>query len=153
LTTLPHPVVNSALRNFYGLWRRFDGRRWRGSILVLNGCRVKTGIVTMALALVIGCHHDVKTGAGAVNIWSNKMFEKCLDLAQGETLIYRFNANKAVLFNIHYHKEQEVIHAVSEQRIARSSGTFEPRVSARYCLMWTNPNTLMAKVEYDYTIR
>lgn len=134
-----------------GIW--FDCRRWRGSIAVLNGRWMNTGIAAMALALGTGCHHDVKTGAESVNLWANKMFEKCFDLALGETLVYRFNANESVLFNIHYHQGEEVNHVVPEHRIARSKGTLDPHISARYCLMWTNPNTHTAKVEYDYTIR
>ncbi len=110
-------------------------------------------MAAMALMLVIGCHHDVKTAAETVNVWSNKKFETCFDLALGETLAYRFNATDSVLFNIHYHQENEVIHAISEHLIARRNGTFEPDISARYCLMWTNPNTRTAKIQYDYTVR
>ncbi len=110
-------------------------------------------MVTIVLALVIGCHADVKTGAETVNLWTNKMFEKCFDLAEGERLVYRFNANGSVLFNIHHHQQKEVIHVISEHLIARSSGTFEPHISARYCLMWTNPNPHPARLEFEYTVR
>ena len=110
-------------------------------------------MTVIALALVIGCHHDVKTGAETANLWPNKMSEKCFDLAVGEKLAYRFNATESVLFNIHYHLKKEVIHELSEHLIARRDGTFEPAISGRYCLMWTNPSTHTAKIEYDYTIR
>lgn len=107
----------------------------------------------MGLAAVIGCHHDVKTGAAAVNLRANQDFEKCVDLAVGETFAYRFSAGDSVLFNVHYHQEKDVIHAVPEHRIAHRSGALEPRTSARYCLMWTNPNAHTTKLEYNYTIR
>jgi hypothetical protein len=114
---------------------------------------MKAGIAAMVVALIIGCHHDMKAGAEVVNLWANKTVEKCFDLAVGETLAYRFNANDSVLFNIHYHREKDVIHEIAEHLIARSNGTFEPHSNGRYCLTWTNPNLRMAKLEYDYAIR
>lgn len=114
---------------------------------------MKTALMAMTLAMFIGCHHDVKTGAEAVNLWGSKVFETCVDLALGETLLYQFNANASVLFNVHYHQREQVIYAISEHLSARSSGTLEAENNARYCLMWTNPNTQTAKIAYDYMIQ
>lgn len=112
-----------------------------------------TGLAAIVLTVIIGCHHDVRTSAATVNLWANKVLEECVDLAPGETFVYRFSADDSVLFNVHRHRGKEVIEAVPEQLVTNRGGTLEPRVSAQYCLMWTNPSAGTIKIDYDYTVR
>jgi hypothetical protein len=113
----------------------------------------ETALGAMVVAVIIGCPHDVTTSAATVNLWSDKALEKCVDLTPGQTLVYRFSADHPVLFNVHHHRGEELVEAVPEQLATRRSGTLEPRVSAQYCLMWTNPSAGTVKIDYDYNVR
>ncbi len=113
------------------------------------------GMVLAALVAIVacGCHQQARSGAAAINVWTGKSSETCLDLAPGDTLVYRFDANATVAFNIHYHQGDEIVYPLPEQPAVRRSGELEAGVSTEYCLMWTNPSPGVAKIDYEYRVR
>src|SRR4030095_2506140 len=62
--------------------------------------------------------------------------EECARMVPGDRLDYRFEAQRAVAFNIHYHEGKVVVMAVSVDSTTQESGTFRPLVPHVYCLMW-----------------
>ena len=62
--------------------------------------------------------------------------EECAKMVPGDRLDYRFEAQRPVAFNIHYHEGKAVVMPVSVDNATKESGTFRPLVPQDYCLMW-----------------
>lgn len=77
--------------------------------------------------------------------------ELCFDLAAGEAVRYRFDADAPLDFNLHWHRAREVFYPVKRDAIRRIDGRFRAESQQTYCLMWTNrgadPVPLRARVE------
>lgn len=81
---------------------------------------------------------------------SGEMYEECLALTTGDRLDYSFNANKPLVFNIHYHVDEDIFYPVKDA--LRSLIADELQVSAdhRYCLMWTNRSRSRVELNARY---
>ena len=85
------------------------------------------------------------TGAAAkdqpirLDIAPGKVSEVCMPLDEGDTLRWRFKANAALDFNLHYHVDKQVLMPVDRKAVAADSG--EQSIDRRndWCLMWTAP--------------
>lgn len=88
-------------------------------------------------------------GAGPYSFTlSGKAFdERCLELAAGESIRYRFRASAPVDFNIHYHRGKEVFFPVKQSAVREASSTFRAESADDYCLMWEHAGTGAATVE------
>lgn len=93
-------------------------------VLALSGC--------VAQAIRPGTPREV-TGA-TINPY--EALEECLQLMPGDWLSYRFEAQRPVAFNIHYHEGSAVIMPVSRDGVTSEDDAFRPLVSQEYCLMW-----------------
>jgi hypothetical protein len=62
--------------------------------------------------------------------------ERCLDLAAGESIRYRFRASGPVDFNIHHHRGKDVFYPVRQRAIREADATFRADTAGTYCLMW-----------------
>jgi hypothetical protein len=79
---------------------------------------------------------------------SGKAFdERCLKLAAGESIRYRFRASAPVDFNIHYHRGKEVFFPVKQAAVREAESTFRAESADDYCLMWEHAGAGAAKVE------
>ena len=65
-----------------------------------------------------------------------ELHEECVHLTPGDRLVYRFEAQRPVTFNIHYHEGKTVIMPVSSDDVTADDSTFRPLVAHDYCLMW-----------------
>jgi hypothetical protein len=65
-----------------------------------------------------------------------ELHEECVHLTPGDRIVYRFEAQRPVAFNIHYHEGKTVIMPVSRDDVTNDDGTFRPLVAHEYCLMW-----------------
>lgn len=79
---------------------------------------------------------------------SGKAFdERCLTLAAGESIRYRFRASAPVDFNIHYHRGNEIAFSVKRPAVREVDATFQAKKADGYCLMWDHAGEGVAKVE------
>lgn len=88
-------------------------------------------------------------GAGPYSFTlSGKAFdERCLKLAAGESIRYRFRASAPVDFNIHYHRGKEVFFPVKQAAVREAESTFRAESADDYCLMWEHAGAGAATVE------
>lgn len=78
-----------------------------------------------------------------------KFVEVCGKLTKGQAVIWRFEADRPLAFNIHYHAGDQVVFPENRAAVSALSGTLEVAVDQDYCWMWTNP----AKAEVLVTLR
>ena len=109
-------------------------------------------LAAIVLSQLTGCQPEEETTSAVAYIMPKKIWEACYDLPVGRQIHYRFTASEALRFNIHYHREKDVVYGIEEFLTSEGSGTHAPETSARHCLMWTNPNERKATVRYEYKI-
>ena len=73
--------------------------------------------------------------------------ERCLQLAAGESIRYRFRASAPVDFNIHYHRGKDVFFPVQQSGVKDVSGSFKAETAEGYCLMWEHKGSELVSVE------
>jgi hypothetical protein len=79
---------------------------------------------------------------------SGKAFdERCLNLAVGESIRYRFRASAPIDFNIHYHRGNKTSFPVKRLAVRDIESTFKAPRADGYCLMWQHRGEGVAKVE------
>ena len=65
-----------------------------------------------------------------------ELHEECAAMAPGDWLSYRFEAQRPVAFNIHYHDGKTVIMPVARDNVLTADDTFRALIAQEYCLMW-----------------
>jgi len=70
------------------------------------------------------------------NINPFEAHEECAKLVPGDRLDYRFEAQRPVAFNIHYHEGKAVIMPISRDDATTDDGTFRALIPQDYCVMW-----------------
>ena len=105
-------------------------------------------ILPLLLALA-GAPTLAGEGAGPYSFTlSGKSFdERCLTLAAGESIRYRFSASAPIDFNIHYHRGNAISFPVKRSAIREADATFRAKAAEGYCLMWEHSGAGDAKVE------
>lgn len=79
---------------------------------------------------------------------SGKAFdERCLTLAAGESIRYRFRASAPIDFNVHYHRGNETYFPVKRRAARELESTFKAPRADGYCLMWEHRGQGVATVE------
>lgn len=63
--------------------------------------------------------------------------EECLRLEAGEKRRYHWKASRAVDFNIHYHRGEEVVYPIRRKAMRGDGGSFTARTGEEFCWMWT----------------
>lgn len=69
---------------------------------------------------------------------SSSARKECITLSTQQRLRYWYRAEGAVNFDIQYVEGRETLHPLKKDKAAIGSGTFQPRVTQDYCLVWTN---------------
>ena len=94
----------------------------------------------LALALFACASESIRPGVPrevtGQRITPFEIHEECLNMLPGDWLVYRFQAQRPVAFNIHYHEGKSVIMPVSRDNATADDGTFRPLIPQDYCLMW-----------------
>jgi hypothetical protein len=62
--------------------------------------------------------------------------EDCLRMEPGDTLLYRFTAQRPVAFAIRYREGRTVIMPLSRDNAIEDDGIFRPLAAQDYCLVW-----------------
>ncbi|MCG8435091.1 MAG: hypothetical protein MJA83_13775 [Gammaproteobacteria bacterium] len=94
---------------------------------------------------------DAASKEESVIIAPGKIFEACMPLKQGEELRYSFSADSSLVFNLHYHVDDEVIYPMPDGAKKEYSDEFIAAITQDYCLMWTNENDRSVTLDYHYT--
>lgn len=85
-------------------------------------------------------------GAFSIRIKGKGFGERCIRLAAGESIRYRFSASTPVDFNIHYHRDKDIFYPVKTSRVGSGDATFLAPSSEDYCLMWEPAGPVEATV-------
>ncbi|MDH3768349.1 MAG: hypothetical protein OES99_07840, partial [Gammaproteobacteria bacterium] len=99
--------------------------------------------VVITACVMVACAHsgvedNARQFAGNVVVESGRHKELCFESNQGDKVIYRFEANSPLKFNLHYHQDEEVFFPVPEHATAAEKGQYIVVADDTYCLMWTN---------------
>jgi hypothetical protein len=94
----------------------------------------------LALALSACAGEPIQSGVPrevtGLRVNPYELHEDCLRLVPGDRLDYRFEAQRPVKFNIHYHEGKSVVLPVVRDDVTRDDDTFRPLIAQDYCLMW-----------------
>lgn len=116
----------------------------------VDGALPSSGMTFLALLLVLlslPALAGEDAGPYAFQLSGKAFDERCLTLAAGETIRYRFHASAPIDFNIHYHRGNEISFPVKRPALRELESTFTaPRADA-YCLMWEQKGQGVASVE------
>jgi len=89
----------------------------------------------------------------SVTIVPKRYHEKCVDLSTKNELLYGFNSDSHLSFNLHYHDEGEKIFIVKEDSTDNLDEVFKPQKRSYYCLMWLNSGVKNKKINYYFKIK
>lgn len=67
--------------------------------------------------------------------------ELCGKLLRGQPMAWRFDADRPLDFNIHYHEGDQVTTPTRHDAVRSARGRLRVAVDQDYCWMWTNPGT------------
>jgi hypothetical protein len=95
----------------------------------------------LLIALVSGCaaeiqRLDVARSVSGAELAPYAIHEECVALDPGERISYRFKAQPAVSFNIHYRDGNAVVAPIDIASTADEAGVFVPDRAQGYCLTW-----------------
>lgn len=109
--------------------------------------RALTILLTVGL-LAGGASHaaTAEFGPFSIEIAPNSFEERCIKLAAGASMRYRFKSSAAVDFNLHYHRGKDVFYPVKKTALATRTGRFRAKTADVYCLMWENRTKATVKV-------
>ena len=75
--------------------------------------------------------------------------KECFSLNNRQRLHYKFRADGPLNFKLSHQEEKEIID-LKRDGTESASGSFVPRKSADYCLVWTNTGKRSATLRYEY---
>ena len=94
----------------------------------------------MALALAACAGNPIRPGVArevsGQRIAPFESHEECVQLALGDWLVYRFEAQRPVAFNIRYKEGKAYVVPVLRKDVTTEDGAFRPLVPQEYCLAW-----------------
>lgn len=111
-------------------------------------------VLALAAASAFAAEGGAATKAGTpVTLKPQQIHEKCLSLVPPQKLQYSFGTDKAVDFNIHYHKGDMVYYPVREKKTTSAEGLYTPPSREDYCMMWENRSpSAEVQLEFNYKI-
>ena len=117
----------------------------RRSLLVLA---VLTGFAASASSQVVDIAWDASGSFETKSIVApGKFVEVCGKLSKAQAVAWRFEGDRPLDFNIHYHAAGQVVFPEKRAAASTSSGTLNVPVDQDYCWMWTNPAEAAALVK------
>jgi hypothetical protein len=99
---------------------------------LLCAASVQAEIITIA-----EWQRDVKI-EHKLNVAPGKFVEICGPLAPGVSVVWGFDANTPLNFNIHYHLGKDVRYPAKQDQVQSRQGKLVVETAQDYCWMWTN---------------
>lgn len=84
--------------------------------------------------------------------YQNDIGETCLEMDAGQSLMFEFESNHEVEFNLHYHKGKKVSYPIKSHKTSAIKQTFKAPMKQTYCLMWKGLNDEPSKIKVKYKI-
>ena len=81
-----------------------------------------------------------------VPVAAGRFAEICGKLDQGEKVAWRFVAEPAMAFNVHYHVGKDVVYPAKRESETRLAGELVAPVTQDYCWMWSNRTAVEGRV-------
>ena len=92
----------------------------------------------------------------SITLKPSETYEECFELEMGQKLFYKFDSDKPVNFNVHFHVEKEIHYPVQQNGVTRHDGMIDPddkhfqrNTLKHYCLMWENPEMNQVNLSYE----
>lgn len=79
---------------------------------------------------------DVPKSVREFAIAPYEIHEECADMAAGDRLDYRFEAQAPVAFHLYYREGLAFVSPVSRESVQEFAGVFAAKAGRRYCLQW-----------------
>jgi len=73
-----------------------------------------------------------------VSVKPGRFVELCEKLPAGAKVSWRFEADAALDFNVHFHQGNDVSYPVKQDQATRAQGVLEAPGAQDYCWMWVN---------------
>lgn len=115
--------------------------------------KIATNLFAATLVLTLPSLVYAETKLDNSVIEPTKVHEVCMDLTEGQNLMYFFKSTKTLNFNIHYHESEKVSFPVEEYPTNMGSDVFTAPVEQGYCMMWTNPNDDAVELDVRYEVQ
>jgi len=103
-----------------------------------------TGLLCAALSASAS---TAPLGGFALDVPARGFEERCVQLAAGERVRYRFSASGEVDFNIHFHRGKDVHYPVRVSASRGEDAIFNAPGADVYCLMWERKGDGAVRVE------
>ena len=119
-------------------------------------CRHRVGLL-----FVFGCAagaafaQEPPAAAGTaktITLPAGEFHEECVQLAARQRIDYSFRSRTLLEFNIHYHRNGKIHYPVRRRGVTALSGSYAPKESDGYCLMWRNTQRRPVELDYRFTI-
>jgi hypothetical protein len=81
-----------------------------------------------------------------VSVAAGRFAEICGKLDQGDKVAWRFVAEPAMAFNVHYHVGKDVVYPAKRESETQLTGNLVAPVTQDYCWMWSNKTTREGRV-------
>ncbi len=93
----------------------------------------------------------------SVTLKPSGMHEECFELEKGQELRYKFETDKPVDFNVHFHAKDEIHYPVRQNGVTQCDETIDAEdkrfqlntLNNHYCLMWENPGISQMRLSYE----
>jgi hypothetical protein len=69
---------------------------------------------------------------------SNSAHRECMGVSDRQLLRYWYRSDGPIDFNIQYVEAKETLYPVKQSQQSIGSGSFTPKASGDYCMVWTN---------------
>lgn len=96
----------------------------------------------------------------SVTLKASGMHEECFELKKQQKLFYKFDSDKPINFNVHFHTENEIHYPVQQNGVTRHDGMidledirFQLNTQKHYCLMWENPEMGPVSLSYECIVK
>lgn len=99
---------------------------------------IRRSMPQVAIAALAGLPLQAYSAALDLAIAAGKFDERCVKLAEGEVITYRFKGSAPLDFNIHHHRGDDVLYPVRHAQVRKLAGRFRAPAADDYCLMWEN---------------
>ena len=115
---------------------------------------IRFGVIGAAILLVapVWAQDAAKNSPARVvtkTLVASEAQKECFSLNNRQRLHYKFRADGPLNFKVSHQEEKEIID-FKRDATESASGSFMPRKSADYCLVWTNAGKRSATLRYEY---
>lgn len=115
--------------------------------------KIITRFTAVALISALPSMVCAETKTDNSSIEPGKVHEVCMNLTEGQNLIYFFKSTQKMNFNIHYHEGEKVTFPVEEYPTNMGSDVFTAPLEQGYCMMWTNIADEAVDLDVSYEVQ